>query len=486
MTPRFLKENETVPTLENSWLTMTFPGSSPDALRAAGIQEHDKKYEAARGHSQRGDFERASTLFRENLAWSKKARGPRDPVTLEDQDFLSFNLHELGQYEQAEALDRRTLQVRRDRQGNRHEDTLETQHNLALNLFKLGRYTEAADLDRRTLRARGHASGLEDQSTLSSRHNLAVSLQELKLYGEAADLNRETLKIRERSCNEDDHDLIASRHNLALNLHGLGQYDSAADLLQRNLNVLKKTRTKDDLQLARNKQSLTINLNALGRVRNVEEDRERVHKNRKQAFDNETPQEQKILEQKDTAELETDQKATVRNAIRGNAVTDIGTNQNDGNPRHTRPQARTTAATYDSNNEASAGAEIQRSCNTKDEHSPRKENKQEEPRTSTRIRDNYSTRLGVSKQDGPASTPGPILSHKRASSASETVLPYSTRFETASTPSIVFPPEERNLGKGKWEKKSCITVYRYILIYDLRASFTAYTCSRETKTTSQI
>ena len=69
----------------------------------------------------------------------------------------------------------------------------------------------------------------------------------------------------------------------------------------------------------------------------MEEDRERAHKNPEQGWNTKTLQEQKVLEQKDTTELGTDQKAIVGNAIRGNAVTVIGTNQNDGNPRHSRP-----------------------------------------------------------------------------------------------------------------------------------------------------
>ena len=129
----------------------------------AGLRAHDKKDEIARGHLEHGEFKKAPSLFQENLAWSESIRGPRDAMTLEDQDLLSFNLHELGRYEEAEALDRRTLHVRRKDQGDYYTDTLEAQHNLAFNLFKLGHYTEAAALDRKTLRAREKAQGVEDK-----------------------------------------------------------------------------------------------------------------------------------------------------------------------------------------------------------------------------------------------------------------------------------------------------------------------------------
>lgn len=444
MRPRLLKENEQVPTLETSWSTMA---------SSLGIREHGKKDEIARGHSQCGEFERASSLFQENLAWSKNALGARDPVTLEDQDLFSFNLHELGRYKQAEALDRQTLQVRKEDQGIRHADTLETQHNLAFNLFKLGRYTEAADLDRRTLKAREHAQGHEDQTSLSSRHNLAASLQELKIYGEAADLNRETLKTRERNCKKEDDDLIASRHNLATNLHGLAQYDDAAGLLQQNLIVLRKTRKTDDPQLARNEQSLTITLNALKRLRNAEEDREKDHKTRRQAEDTKTLHEQQSLKQKTATKLKINQEGTVRNAGRGNAVTDRDTNQNDANPRHTRIRARTTPAIHGSNDEGSAGASIN------NERPPKKKKWIEEPQTSTRTKDNIPTRLDIGKYDGPANTPGPISRHKRVSSASEAVLPHSTRIETASAPTIISPPKKRDVDQwcqGKYREGSLV------------------------------
>ena len=435
---------------------MALSGSSPNVFRTLGMGEHNKKDKIARRHSQRGEFERASSLFRENLAWSKKTLGSKNLITLEDQDLLSFNLHELGQYEQAEALDRQTLQVRRKEQGNRHEDTLETQHNLAFNLFKVGRCTEAADLDRRTLKARENAQGLEDQKSLSSRHNLAASLQELKVYSEAADLNRETLKIRERKCKEDDDDLIASRHNLATNLHGLAQYEDAADLLQRNLSVLRKTRKIDDPQRSRNEQSLTINLNALSRIEKGEEDRKRDDRKRKQAWDTNALHEQKLLEREAPAKLKIDQESTGRNAGSDYVVTDRDRNRYDDSPRHTRTGARITAATHGSNNEESAGMEIQRSRSTNHKRRPRKEKSREELQISMRTEDDMSTRLGISKSDGQANTPGPISNHKRASSASEAMMPPSTRMGTASAPTIFFPPENRDADKSRFHESNLI------------------------------
>lgn len=443
-------------TLEASGATMTLPGSLANAPREAGIGKHDKKDEVAREHSQRGEFERASSLFRENLAWSKNARGPRDPVTLEDQELLSFNLHELGRYEQAEALDRQTLQVRREDQGVRHADTLETQHNLALNLFKLGRYTEAADLDRRTLKAREKAWGIEDQSLLSSRHNLAASLQELKLYGEAADLNRETLNIRERSCKKDDDDLIASRHNLATNLHGLAQYDKAADLLQRNLGVLRKTRKSDDPQLVRNEQSLTINLNALDRTRTGQEDRGGDRGKRGKAGNTKTLHEPKLLEPKGLPKIEINQGNSVANAGQGYVVTERHQYRNDNDTRPVRTRARSTAATNGNDNKESTGAEIQRSSSNKHERPPRKEKRQEEPHISTRTENNGSTRLDISKSDGPEDRLRPISSHKRASSVSEGVVPHSTRIETASTPNIILSSGRSNADQGKCPEGSLV------------------------------
>ena len=107
-------------------LNMVLPKSHVPIVREAGLTAHDKRDEIARGHLEHREFKKASSLFQENLTWSENTRGPRDAMTLEDQDLLSFNLHELGRYEEAEALDRRTLHVRRKDQGDYHTDTLET------------------------------------------------------------------------------------------------------------------------------------------------------------------------------------------------------------------------------------------------------------------------------------------------------------------------------------------------------------------------
>lgn len=435
---------------------MSLPTSPPKDSRTAGMEEHDKKDETARRYSQCGEFENAASLIQENLTWSKNARGPRDLVTLEDQESLSFNLHELGRYKQAEALDRQTLQVRRKDQGFRHADTLETQHNLALNLFKLGHYTEAADLDRRTLKARETALGREQEISLSSRHNLAASLQELKLYAEAADLNRETLRIRERRCGKDDDNLIASRHNLATNLHGLAQYDDAANLLQQNLDVLRKKRKRDDPQLVRNEQTLTIISKALDRLKKLEEDGRKSHRTQIKASNTRTPHEPKFLEQKAAPELEMDKKRTVANAGRDHAVANGHKHRNNDSPGTIRTKASSTSATHASNKQESVGAEIQRSFGIEHERRPRKEGRREERQRSTVTEDNIRTPRGIPKNDGPANKPGPISSQERASSVSKAVMPHSTSIKAASTPIIFLPPRNRNADQGKYQEGSLV------------------------------
>ena len=416
------------------------------------MEKHDKKDETALRYSECGEFENAASLIQENLTWSKNARGPRDLVTLEDQESLSFNLHELGRYEQAEALDRQTLQVRRKDQGFRHADTLETQHNLALNLFKLGRYTEAAELDRRTLKARETALGRDENLSLSSRHNLAASLQELKLYAEAAGLNCETLRIRERRCGKDDDDLIASRHNLATNLHGLAQYDDAANLLQRNLDVLRKRRTKNDPQLVRNEQTSTIISKALDRLKKLEEDGRKSHRNQIKTSNTRTPHEPKLSEQKAAPKLEMDKERTVANAGRDHTVANGHKHRNNDSPGTIRTKADSATATHGSNKQESVGAEIQRSFGIDHERRPRKEGRREEPQRPTVTEAIIRNPRGIPKNDGPANKLGPIPSQEQASSVSEAVMPHSTSIKAASTPTIFLPLGKRNADQGKYQE----------------------------------
>ena len=399
----------------------------------AGLGAHDKKDEIARGHLEHGEFEKASSLFQENLAWSENIRGPRDPMTLEDQDLLSFNLHELGRYEEAEALDRRTLHVRRKDHGYYHTDTLETQHNLAFNLFKLGRYKEAADLDRRALRAREKAQGLEDKESLSSRHNLAASLQELKVYGEAADLNRQTLKFRERNCNRDDNDLIASRHNLAINLRGLAQYDESTKLLQQNLNTLRKTRKSDDPHLNRNERSLTYNLDATGHNSKAHQDRERDDERKTS---------------RGPISLKEKERRTI-NTGRDDAVSNRGRNGNDDSPRQHTTRARSSAATHGSNSEEASHAKIQRSHSINYERVSENKKPREKPQVLTRTQDRISTHLDMPKNDGPANAPAVKARHKRASPAWNPAVQDYTPIEALSDPTTTSLPERRKVDQSK-------------------------------------
>ena len=218
-------------------------------VQNVGIEEHDKRGEIARKHTERGNHEKALPLLRTNLAWSKSNLGSAHPVTLADQEELAFELNELGLYEEAAALDKDTLRIRKKENVGEHTELLETQHNLAFNFFKLGLHHSAANLDRETLQAREVALGQKHEDTLSSRHNLAASLHELRQYEEAAQLNRRVLEARKSICTETEPDLISSRHNLASNLYDLGRYKQAASLLEENIGVLRGERNRTNPQL---------------------------------------------------------------------------------------------------------------------------------------------------------------------------------------------------------------------------------------------
>ena len=399
----------------------------------AGLRAHDKKDEIARGHLKHGEFEKASSLVQENLAWSENIRGPRDAMTLDDQDLLSFNLHELGRYKEAEALDRRTLHVRRKDQGDYHADTLETQHNLAFNLFKLGRYTEAAALDRKTLRAREQAQGIESQESLSSRHNLAASLHELKVYGEAADLNRQTLKFRETNCNKNHNDLIASRHNLAINLRGLAQYHESTQLLKQNLTILRQTRKSNDPHLNRTESNLAYNIDAINNNRKANQDRARDDA-RKTSRDP-LPWKQK--------------ERTIIHRDRDDAMVNRDRNRNDDYPRQHTTRAWIPAATHDSNSEEASHAKIQRPRSIASERVYEKENRRDELQVLTRTQHRNSTHIDMPKIDGLANVPGVKARQKRASSASNPTMRGYAPIGALSDPTTISLPESCKVDKSK-------------------------------------
>ena len=415
--------------------------SSGQAVGEATIRDHQKKDDIARACSQSGNFEKASKLYQENLTWSRKALGPRDPTTLDDQELLSFNLHKAGRYKQAEVLNRLTLRIRRQDQGNGHPETLETQHRLAFDIFMLGRYNEAAELDRQTLNAREKRLGPEDQESLSSRHNLAASLQELKRYSEAADLNRKTLKVREKKCGKDDNDLIASRHNLATNLYGLSQFDDAVILLRKNIEDLKKKRKADDPQLVRNEDSLDINLKALSRVRDVKHGKESDDGKRREGSDTKALRGPYVLGQGDTAE------GTVESIKGRHSVTDEDRKRRDDSPRHINPKPVLTTVQGKSS-ETSACTETKRSRDINHERF-----ETEKPQgSSTRSKKTGPTLLGNAESKSFGSTGSPISGPKEASSASEMVVPQSTRIKSISTPTINVRADEHHAeraGKGR-------------------------------------
>ena len=109
-----------------------------------GLQDRQvrKKLESAHQlgwyYADRGEFDKASELFRESFEMGEEELGLRDPLTLTALNNLGWAEKALGDYSAAHDCFEKVYRCRAETLGKSHNDTLVSNINLASVLWVLG------------------------------------------------------------------------------------------------------------------------------------------------------------------------------------------------------------------------------------------------------------------------------------------------------------------------------------------------------------
>ena len=192
--------------------------SSPDARRAAltltevleqGLRQADQLEdqpvvqanvleEIGRVYYDRGEFERAETVFRRVLALREMALGPSAPATADALGHLGDAVRRRLLFDEAEALYRRALDIRSATVGDRHPAYAEVLVGLANLATYRGDLQETLALYERVFEIRRSALGPDDPSVAETLRLLAVTRRRMGDYPQATSLYRQSLEARQR------------------------------------------------------------------------------------------------------------------------------------------------------------------------------------------------------------------------------------------------------------------------------------------------
>src|SRR5690606_27112012 len=123
-----------------------------------------------------GDRKAARRALESLYERSRKARGDRDPATMEVMNTLAILLGRMGEPRLGREYMEKLVPMRQEVLGPDHEDTLGSLHNLAVMRIMTGDAEGALSLQRQLVETQTRRLGAEHPLTLSERGNLASML----------------------------------------------------------------------------------------------------------------------------------------------------------------------------------------------------------------------------------------------------------------------------------------------------------------------
>jgi len=189
-----------------------------------------------------GDRPRARSLLEALYARSVKARGERDPGSMDVQNNLAILLARMGEAKLGREAMERVVATRKQVLGAEHADTLGAMHNLATMRILTGDKDAAVALQRHLVAVQTRRIGSEHPQTLSERGNLASMLVDSGKVQEALPIAQSVVEARTRVLGADHPQTLRAKLNLATVYARLEQFDKTlplqAEVAQARLRLL--------------------------------------------------------------------------------------------------------------------------------------------------------------------------------------------------------------------------------------------------------
>ena len=221
-------------------------------------KEAETLNELADLYMDRGEYDKAESLYRRSLQIREKVLGPDHPDVATVLDNLGVLYDSLADYPKAELLLKRALEIRKGSLGSDHPKVAVSLTNLGFLHEHLGDYVSAERHYKRALEIGEKALGSNhpDVATILSRvGEMYISLMD---YQKAEPPLERALAIRVESLGS-SHPKVAKRLDaLAQVNEGLGKFPEAQSLYQQALDIYEKAFGPYHPQIATTLQNLAV------------------------------------------------------------------------------------------------------------------------------------------------------------------------------------------------------------------------------------
>lgn len=180
-------------------------------------------------------------------------------ISREVRNSLAGLLVNMGNYAEAKAVLEPLIPDFSKADGPHSHNALAARGNLAVAYVHLGEYSKALELQKYVAEARKNTQGEEAPETLIALLNMTGTLKEMGDYGKALEIAESVLRTRLKTLPEDDPSVVVTRDSLAKILSDLGEYDKALEMHAKNVALLEKYGDK-------RAEELSYNLNGMAAI----------------------------------------------------------------------------------------------------------------------------------------------------------------------------------------------------------------------------
>ena len=215
------------------WLERQLQDEVADAVAAGRVDDECKMMCALGGLlNEKGEYDRAFTLFEESLLKRQRILGDDHPDTLASHIKLAEAVAAMGQLDRALLMSQQCHENCKRILGEDHTDTLKSIDVVASLFVRKGEYDRALVLIQDTLVKRKRIFGVDHPDTLNSVNSAIHVFAETEQYDLALGLCQEVLERRKRILGDDHPDTLASLCILARVLQEMRQYERAFKLYE--------------------------------------------------------------------------------------------------------------------------------------------------------------------------------------------------------------------------------------------------------------
>ena len=192
-------------------------------------------------HSDRGDYQKALSLYEKALEIQQKTLPANHPSLATSYCNMAGVYEAMGEYSKALSLYEKALEIQQKTLPANHPSLATSYSNMAGVYRHMGQYSKALSLYEKALEIEQKTLPENHPSLATSYCNMAGVYEEMGEYSKALSLYEKALEIQQKTLPANHPSLATSYCNMAGVYEEMGEYSKALSLYEKALEIQQKT-----------------------------------------------------------------------------------------------------------------------------------------------------------------------------------------------------------------------------------------------------